>query len=189
MNYARPARADLHGFVRPGAPTVLSFADDGKTPNNPRLPVLLYRDAVQFGRAHDPAAVLEELFAANGWRNSWRDGIYRFLHFHTQSHEVLGVAAGSARVQFGGAKGRLMTIEAGDVVVLPAGTGHQRIDSSADLLVVGAYPAEGTYDEPQPREVDHAEALARIARVPLPQADPIFGKSGPLLKFWPSETG
>lgn len=180
----RPARADLPGMVRDRRPAAYPFADDGKTPNNTKCPLLHYRGVVDFREGLDPAAVLEELFAANGWGRSWRNGIYDFLHFHTQSHEVLGIAQGSARVQFGGAKGRTLTVEAGDVVVLPAGTGHQRISASEDLLVVGAYPEGGKYDEPQPREVDHASALARIDAVPLPAADPVYGREGPLREFW-----
>ena len=180
----RPARADLHELVQVRTPTALSFEDDGKTPNNPRCPLLLYRDAVTLAKPYDPAAIFEELFAAHGWGRSWRDGIYKFLHFHTRSHEVLGIARGTARVQFGGAKGKTLTVEAGDVIVLPAGTGHQRISASEDLLVVGAYPAEGEYDELRPREIDHTEARERIAEVPVPEADPVYGAGGPLHEHW-----
>jgi uncharacterized protein YjlB len=180
----RPSQADLLRLVRPCRPTALFFADDGKTPNNARFPFLLYREAIQFEKGLDPAAILEELFAAHAWRNSWRDGIYDYLHFHTATHETLGVARGYVRVQFGGAKGKVLTLDAGDVVVMPAGTGHQRLTASADLLVVGAYPAEGEYDEPQPREIEHAEALRRIRQVPAPAQDPVFGGNGPLRELW-----
>jgi uncharacterized protein YjlB len=179
-----PERADLHQLVRARKPTALSFSDDGKTPNNSRHPLLLYRDAVLFEKGYDPAAVLEELFAANGWERSWRDGIYKFLHFHSQTHEVLGIARGTARVQFGGAKGKTLTVKAGDVVVLPAGTGHQCVSATDDLLVVGAYPAEGKYDEARPHEIGHAEARTQIARVATPAADPLYGARGPLRGLW-----
>jgi uncharacterized protein YjlB len=116
----RPACADLPRLFRVRRATPLSFADDGKTPNNPQYPLLLYRDVVLFKNRYDRAAIFEEVFAANGWWRSWRDGIYKFLHFHTGSHEVLGIARGSARVQLGSAKGKTLTVEAGDVVVLPA---------------------------------------------------------------------
>src|SRR5205823_2182636 len=136
------------------------FADDGKTPNNPALPLEIYRAAVRRRRGLDPAAIFEVLFASHGWKDSWRDGLYDFLHFHTRTHEVLGIARGKARVQFGGDKGRTVTLKAGDVVILPAGTGHRRLAASDDLLVVGAYPSSsGAYDEPRPREVDHQRAL------------------------------
>jgi uncharacterized protein YjlB len=137
----RPARGAVERLVRPRKPELLRFRDDGETPNNPRLPLMVYRAAVRLDRGYDPPAVFEEIFARHGWRASWRDGVYDFLHFHSATHEVLGIARGRVTVQFGGAQGRSLTLAAGDVVVLPAGTGHRRIRASPDLLVVGAYPA------------------------------------------------
>ncbi|HVZ28213.1 MAG TPA: hypothetical protein VG798_06110, partial [Rhizomicrobium sp.] len=135
----------------------------------------------------DPAAMFEVLFAANGWGKSWRDGIYPFNHFHTATHEVLGIARGHARVRFGGGAGRVMELKAGDVVVQPAGNGHQRLSGSKDLLVVGAYPLTrggGKYDEPRPGEVDHEAAVKSIARTPAPSSDPVYGANGPLKSLW-----
>ncbi len=60
---------------------------------------------------------------------------------------MLGVARGTAKVEYGGVKGRMLTMNAGDVTVLPAGTGHRLIEASRDFLVVGAYPKDGTYAE------------------------------------------
>jgi uncharacterized protein YjlB len=180
----RPPRSKLDRLARLRRPELYRFGDDGRVPNNARLPLVLYRDAVRLDRGYDPAAVLEATFARHGWRKSWRDGIYPFQHFHTATHEVLGVARGRVTVRFGGSKGRSLTLAAGDVVVLPAGTGHRRIRASADLLVVGAYPADGRYDEPRPDEVDHAEALASIAKVKRPRQDPVYGADGPLIELW-----
>ena len=50
------------------------------------------------------------------------------------------LARGHARIRFGGNKGRVLKLRSGDVVILPAGTGHQSLSASKDLLVVGAYP-------------------------------------------------
>jgi uncharacterized protein YjlB len=63
---------------------------------------------------------------------------FRTLPYH---NEVLGVARGHGRVRSGGAKGRALMLKAGDVVILPAGTGHERLSGSKDLRVIGAYPA------------------------------------------------
>ena len=160
------------------------FADDGETPNNPALPLLVYRGAVALADAADPAALFEDAFGKHGWGRSWRNGIYDFLHFHTATHEVLGIASGRARVQFGGAQGCTLDVAAGDVVVLPAGTGHRRIEASCDLLVVGAYPDNAGFDQKRPGQIDHARAVAAIAVVPLPEMDPVYGEDGPLMRMW-----
>jgi len=147
--------------------------------------MILYRSPVKLRHRFDMAAVFEELFGANGWKESWRDGMYDFLHFHMHSHEVLGIARGTVRAEFGGTKGKILSLKAGDVVILPAGTGHRRLKASKDLLLVGAYPANsGKYDEPKPEDVVHKEALKSIARVRVPRADPVYGKDGPLKRLW-----
>jgi uncharacterized protein YjlB len=160
------------------------FADDGKTPNNPRLPLLLYRDVLRRQPGTEPAAAYEVLFAAHGWGDSWRNGIFPFTHFHTAAHEVLGIARGTAEVQFGGDGGPALTVQAGDVVVLPAGTGHRRLSASADLLVVGAYPRGSDSGQSRPGEIDHRRACERIATVAVPAQDPVYGKDGPLSEAW-----
>lgn len=165
-------------------PQACRFADDGETPNNPALPLLVYRRAFDVAAVRDPALPFEKAFAAHGWGRSWRNGIHDFLHFHTRTHEVLGIACGHARVQFGGAHGQELDVEAGDVVVLPAGTGHRRMSASADLLVVGAYPDNSGLDQKRPGQIDHAQAVAAIAAVPLPRQDPVYGTDGPLTKIW-----
>jgi uncharacterized protein YjlB len=160
------------------------FDDDGETPNNPRLPLVVYRAAVNLAGAPDPAAPFERAFARHGWSDGWRNGIHPFLHFHTATHEVLGIARGRATVEFGGAKGQVLTVETGDVVVLPAGTGHRRIAASGDLLVVGAYPRNASFDQKRPGQLDHEKAVSAIARVPLPEMDPVHGPEGPLMTLW-----
>ena len=173
--------------VRPDAtsPQLYRFKDDGKTPNNPRLPLLLYRDVLRVPEGGDAAALCEDLFTQHGWANGWRNGIYPFLHFHTRTHEVLGIARGSARVEFGGDKGQTLEVQAGDVVVLPAGTGHRRVSSSGDLLVVGAYPTSGSsFDQARPDEIDLHQARRNIANVGRPAQDPVYGKDGPLTRLW-----
>jgi uncharacterized protein YjlB len=112
-----------------------------------------------------------------------RDGIYDYGHYHSRIHEVLGIARGKGRVRFGGRKGRIFTLKVGDVAVLPAGTGHQRLSASDDFLVIGAYPPSGTYDECTAVE-DRPRALKTLPMVALPRKDPVYGISGPLSKLW-----
>ena len=107
-------------------------SDDGRIPNNP-LPFVLYRGAIDLTGSPDPERVVEKAFAANGWGGLWRNGVYPYVHYHSMIHEAMGVARGFARVRFGGEKGRVIEITAGDVVVLPAGTGHQRVMESSEI--------------------------------------------------------
>ena len=160
------------------------FRDDGLIPNNPRLPLVLYRRAVRLEGAPDPAAMSEEVFQANRWGDSWRNGIYDYVHFHSRTHEVLGIARGRARVRVGGSKGAEIDVTAGDVVILPVGTGHQCLMASGNLLVVGAYPPQGTYDECRGSAEEHARSLDTIPDTPLPETDPVYGQNGPLLRLW-----
>ncbi len=168
------------------APLTFVFADDGKVPNNPALPALVYRGALDFSRLNDPAAEIERVFRDNGWgRDLWRNGVFPFVHYHAEIHEALGIARGHARVQIGGHNGEAMELKAGDIVVLPAGTGHQKLMGSDDFLVIGGYPPDGTYnlcrgDNPAERD----KALVSIPKVPLPDTDPLTGKNGALPKLW-----
>ena len=106
----------------------------------------------------------------------------RALSFHDPRR--LGIARGRAKVRFGGSNGGEIEFAPGDVAVLPAGTGHQCLWSSPDLLVIGAYPPSGRYDLCRGSKAEHAKALETIPRVPLPDMDPVFGKEGPLLRLW-----
>ena len=188
MPPAQPHRNDQphvpRSAVAPAEPATFMFVDDGLIPNNPALPLILYRSAVAVAGAHDPAALLEQVFAVHGWGDMWRNGIYGFAHYHAMIHEVCGIAHGRARVRFGGTRGEEIDLAAGDVVILPAGTGHQRLTATRNLLVVGAYPPEGTYDLCRPTPTHHARALETIPRVPLPHTDPVHGHDGPLMRLW-----
>jgi uncharacterized protein YjlB len=167
-------------------PLTFLFRDDGTVPNNPALPVLVYKGAIDVAASRNPESAIEQHFAANGWgRGQWRNGIYPFVHYHSMIHEALGIARGRARVQLGGRGGEVFELSAGDIAVLPAGTGHQRLSGSDDLVVIGAYPPDGTYnlcrgDNPAERD----KALTTIPKVPLPDSDPVIGKNGPLPKLW-----
>ena len=188
-NYARklvedrPTAAELGRLVRARKGVTQHFADDGIVPNNKRWPLIVYRSAVRFPGGFDPGTIMDALFEANGWGRSWRDTIYDFVHYHSQVHEVLGVARGSATVEFGGIKGRRLRLKAGDIAILPAGTGHRLIDASRNFLVVGAYPRTGTYDECTDTR-DREMAAKNIGKVGKPQSDPVYGKKGGLVELW-----
>lgn len=182
----RPGRRAAPDLVRKRKPQTFRFKDDGLVPNHPRWPLIIYRGAVDLDGRHDPAAVIEDLFEANGWGDTWRNGIYDYVHYHSRIHEALGIARGKGRVRLGGNKGKIYTLKAGDIAILPAGTGHQCLSAGGDFLVVGAYPPAGTYDECTD-VADHPHAVRTIPRVPKPRKDPVYGSKGPLLKLWKSK--
>jgi uncharacterized protein YjlB len=162
----------------------MMFADDGSIPNNPRLPFLVYRGVIDLAGTPNPEEVIEKVFARNGWGDRWRNGVYPYVHYHSMIHEAMGIARGRARVRFGGEQGREIEIAGGDVVVLPAGTGHQSLWCSPELVVIGAYPKVGKYDICRGSRGEHAKAVKSIPDVPLPTGDPVYGENGPLMSLW-----
>jgi uncharacterized protein YjlB len=165
-------------------PLTHKFADDGRIPNNPTLPLVLYRGGVDLAGSPDPEKMIEKTFGANGWGDMWRNGIFSYAHYHSMIHEAMGVARGRATVRFGGENGEEIEITRGDVVVLPAGTGHQCLTHTPDLVVVGAYPPSGKYNLCRASKAERTRALASIGKVPLPATDPAYGPDGPLLSLW-----
>ncbi|MGO3982864.1 cupin [Pseudomonas sp. SAS7] len=160
----------------------LYFEDDGATPNS-RYPVLWYRLPLE--PAADNASAFEGLFSAHRWAPLWRNGIFDYHHFHPNAHEALGIACGWAKVILGGEAGQRVSVRMGDVLILPAGTGHCCIEHSEDFLVVGAYPCgQESYEINRPDREAHKRALARIAKVPGPDQDPVSGTGGALMMQW-----
>lgn len=156
------------------------LGDAVSIPNNPRLPLLVYRSA----GTPDPhlAAHFEKLFSKNGWEPAWRHTIYDYAHYHSTAHEVIGIYRGRAEVLFGHTNGVRLRVEAGDVVLIPAGVGHQRLEGSRDFHGVGAYPKGQEPDLMKPGIRERPAADERIEKVPMPKSDPVLG--GPLAPHW-----
>jgi uncharacterized protein YjlB len=163
-------------------PLSFVFGDDGLVPNNP-VPLLVYKRAIDVANDH-PEKTIEGLFGANGWGEMWRNGVYDYLHYHATVHEALGVARGHARVRFGGDEGKEIEIAAGDVAILPAGTGHQCLFASGDFCVIGAYPPGPKMQITRPTPENYRKALKTIPEVKLPKTDPVMGEGGPLVRLW-----
>lgn len=179
----KPSKAD---DTRAGEPVVeeLRLEPSGAFPNNPRLPVLVYRAAFRLPGHGDAARVIEDTFERNGWQRGWRNGVYDYQHFHTTSHEALGCYAGRAAVQVGGPQGPVLELTRGDALILPAGTAHKSVDTSPDFRVVGSYPVGVESDMRRGKPDEPLDAERRIAEVALPAVDPVFGSAGPLLQRW-----
>ena len=152
-------------------------------PNHPRWPLLIYPAAVIISGA-DPAAAFEELFARNRWPAAWRDGVFPFHHHHSDGHEALGIYSGEVTVQFGGDAGVTVSAKPGDVIVLPAGTGHKKLSSRGVLGVVGAYPEGRRPATCVPPLARYKNSVKAVAAVPLPACDPVHGAGGPLFDYW-----
>lgn len=166
-------------------PEVVTYTltDDGVFPNNAELPLTVYREATALPE-RDPAAGFEALFAAHHWPPAWRSSIFGYHHYHSTAHEVLGIFRGRATIQFGGQQGVALEVQAGDVVVIPAGVAHKCLDSNAGFCAVGAYPQGQRWDTCTGKPGERPRADANIARVPPPQADPVYGLHGPLMTHW-----
>lgn len=155
------------------------FRDDGEIPNNPELPVIVYEQIFK-----DNPEDIESTFNRHEWTGSWSGGVYDYHHYHSNTHEVLGVKNGEATILVGGEKGERLQVKMGDVLVLPVGTGHKKIESSDDFQVVGAYP-NGTNPNLRRRDIkSRMQDLAEIKNVRIPNTDPVFGDTGPLLDKW-----
>lgn len=162
-------------------PEKLLFKDDGQIPNS-HYPLLLYRQAF-VARNAEGAAWLENQFAKNNWTNSWRNGVYPFHHYHSTSHEVLGVYAGTALLHLGGEAGQKVKVQAGDIIVIPAGVGHKNLGSD-NLGIVGAYPDGRNWDVNRGVPGERPQTDKNIAALPIPTTDPLLGKSAGLPSIW-----
>ena len=166
------------------APLAMHFVVDGRIPNHPYLPALLYRGAV--AESAGRAEVFERCFAAHDWPAQWRDSIYPYHHYHANAHEAFGIVSGEASVLLGGPHGQALSLTAGDVLVLPAGTGHCLLSASADFLAVGAYPRGASADMQDEHSIDADQLRATILAVPIPASDPVGGVQGHLPRLWSS---
>jgi uncharacterized protein YjlB len=157
---------------------------NGWVPNNSRLPVIVYRHAFD---ADAPKLVeqIETRFAHHAWPVQWRNGVFDFHHFHSTAHEVLGVFAGAAEVILGGPGGRTVRLAAGDVLLLPAGTGHCLLSRTDAFQVAGGYPAGQQWDIR--RDALTSDELRAMAALPFPASDPVYGTSGPVIERWVSQ--
>lgn len=163
-------------------PDTFILEDDGQIPNN-LLPLLVYHEVFD-ERGSNAARWLEDRFKQNNWYNSWRNGVYSYHHYHSITHEVLGVYSGTAKLHMGGESGIKMDVSAGDVIIIPAGVGHKNLGSSSDFGVVGAYPNGSSYDLKTGEKGERPEADSNIKNVSKPKKDPVTGTDGGLIEIW-----
>ena len=184
-------------------------------PNN-TLPLLVYRNALPAPPTEDSSKAFLERHNAWKWDGTW--GHIAIRHFHPNTHECYGVFSGTSTVLVGCGKGDQpdpanglgveIRVAAGDVIVLPAGTGHCNTSSSEDYKYVGVYPTVSlpntdslllcrrrhgscvVQNAPKWRfelgaeEGDNTKFKDELASVKLPEADPVAGPEGPLMRLW-----
>ena len=156
--------------------------DDGIFPGN-RLPALLYKHVLDIPLLF-PATHVKNIFKENGWTNSWDAGIFTYHHYHSITHEVLGIYSGKTTVQLGGDRGPMVILEKGDVLVIPAGVAHKNLGDENDVGVVGVYPDGRDYDMNYGKPGERPQTDKNIDRLPPPEKDPIEGANGQLMQLW-----
>lgn len=140
------------------------------------LPVLVSRTAVDH-ELLDIAAALEALFRSNGWVCRPQGTLQGEYHYHSTAHEVIGIASGSAILGIGGPHSVRIAVDASDLLVLPAGTGHCRLADRAGFCVITANPPDQEADIC--RTTASTEIASAIEAVPYPTSDPVLGVPPP----------
>ncbi len=160
----------------------VAIQEDGVFPNI-CLPVLLYKGALDIPLLF-PATHVKHWFEKHGWSNSWDAGIFEYHHYHSITHEVLGIYKGHTKLQLGGPAGPVIFIEKGDVLVIPAGVAHKNLGAENSVGVVGAYPDGRNYDMNYGKPGERPRTDENIKNVPVPANDPVFGRDKGLSSIW-----
>lgn len=113
--------------------------------------------------------------------------MYHQSHYHSTTHEALGVFSGNARLRFGISdkessenSGVEEELEAGDVIVIPAGVAHRCVKEADGFTMVGAYP-KGAKQWDMNYGGENQDGVEQS----LPVADPLWGKDeNGLLGIW-----
>lgn len=152
-------------------------------PNNAELPLVLHRHAIKLPTLLRGLYV-RRIFRKNGWTNNWKDGIYEYDHYHSNTHEAIAVIKGKATLLFGGRGGKKIDVREGDVVIIPAGVAHCTLGKEDDVTCIGGYPQGSDYDMHYGHPGERPRTDRRIARLPVPKTDPVFGTDRGLPVIW-----
>lgn len=167
------------------------FQDDGTIPNNPTLPVLLYRNAFS-GVGRDIRHVIYYHVKNSDWNFRKREGslgkwfgqIPDYPQYHSNTHEFLVVVRSYGTVRIGGEEGVDLELSTGDALVLPSGTGHRQVEADESFELMAAYPGRDNFDVKTGEPDERPEVLEKIRSVGVPATDPICGEDGPLPRIW-----
>jgi len=148
-----------------------------------KFPVLHYEQALDLP-AFFPGKFVRSLFQKHNWSNNWRNGIYTFHHYHSNTHEAMAVIKGQAMILLGGMHGRNVLLKKGDVIVIPAGVAHMNLGNEKDIVCIGGYPSGKDYDMNYGKANEHPLVDKNIRQLPLPEMGPLYGLSDPLIAIW-----
>lgn len=131
------------------------------------------------------ASSIESHFTTTGVVTpQWRYTMYSTSHFHSTSHEVLGIASGSAKLCFGhedNPKRVEETVKQGDVIVIPAGVSHRLLeDLEGGFEMVGSYPKGFGWDMCYGKKGEEGK-VEEIKKLAWFERDPVYGDEGPVL--------
>ena len=145
-----------------------------------RKPLLIYHSAFQNPSASQIESHLNSVGIVSP---QWRYTMYSTSHFHSNTHEVLVIASGSAKICLGGEDNPYRiepVVEEGDVIVMPAGVSHRLLEDKGGFSMVGSYPIGNSWDmcygkSGEEQKVKGIEKLGWFSK------DPIYGDQGPVL--------
>lgn len=162
---------------------IYHIKDDGTFPNNIALPVIVYTKVLNLPDWFAGNAI-RQLFKKNNWKNSWKSGVFEYHHYHSITHEVLGICKGKTTLLLGGEHGVILEVERGDVLIIPAGVAHKNLGKENSIQCIGAYPEGKDYDMNYGKEGERPNADNNIKNVPKPKTDPVFGLKGGIAEHW-----
>ncbi|KAJ5752865.1 hypothetical protein N7520_009782 [Penicillium odoratum] len=144
-------------------------------------PVMIYHGAFNA----TPVDLERRLKAVGVVGPQWTYTMYTLTHFHSTTHEVLGVVAGRARLCFGGEGNPERfepVVQHGDLIIVPAGVGHRLLTDEGEepFEMVGSYPHNKEWDMcyGQAGEESKVQGIQDVAWF---DRDPLYGDHGPAL--------
>lgn len=170
--------------------TEIYASKPGERIPNSRFPLLVHRNAIPEGGIE----AVTTRFRTNGWSNNWHyPGVYTYAHFHSTTHECLGCARGwiDFKLSIGPEGWTQLRVNAGDVILMPAGISHEDVGHSDDNIMCGGYPDGRDWDNVQPEFLSqelYQQACKRIMMLPIPDRDPVTGETIDLWLDAPSST-
>lgn len=161
---------------------VYHLKDDGVFPNN-ALPVIVYKRVLDLP-ALFASNTVRKIFRDNNWKNSWKSGVFTYHHYHSNTHEVLGIIKGKSTLLLGGEHGLKIEVSKGDVLIIPAGVAHKNLGKENQITCIGAYPEGTNYDILYGKKDERPAADAAIKKLIKPLTDPVFGIKGGIAEHW-----